>query len=197
MHNNEAFSPLKHWISIWIALSNHEKHSALLLGLWLLSAIWGWFFVEPTILQNSEAAREIVAVATRWFPWIANVQKLGPQANKALYLHSVFALLSVLPGLLSGIIWERSQLQVAKISALGTMGRVWHLISYPIGVALLLLLYLQLRPSLGAMHRMDYFFFIGEVTMPLISPLLTGGIWAGIGGFLGVVSVHLIQVNRE
>ena len=57
---------------------------------WFVAAVWGWFFVEPTVLRDSQAAHDYVEWASKMFPWLDNIRRLVPQAEKGLYLHSVY-----------------------------------------------------------------------------------------------------------
>lgn len=51
--------------------------------------LWSWIFVEPDTLQRSAAAQAVVKAVTSVLPWVAALERYGPQAHQVMLVHSV------------------------------------------------------------------------------------------------------------
>ncbi len=78
------------WKTVFKTPSAARTATVVMLVTWFVAAVWGWFFVEPTVLRDSQAAHDYVEWASKMFPWLDNIRRLVPQAEKGLYLHSVY-----------------------------------------------------------------------------------------------------------
>lgn len=159
----------------------------VLLIAWALSAIWGWFFVEATVLRDSQAARDFVGFTTTIFPWLDRIKELGPRAEKAQFLQCVnyFAFAPIAIG--NALLWEfdpRQQRHYLQSSKFKKFMRL-------IGIALFLIFVISLQWNLKSqgkvVHRMDVLVYINNFSVPVIS-MIPGYI------FWGLVSTSIYEI---
>jgi hypothetical protein len=145
----------------------------VMLVMWAMAAIWGWFFVESTVLRDSRAARDFVDFATKVFPWLDNIRKLGPEAEKGLFLQSVcyFAFAPV-------AIWDTMH----RVRTLETKRQLEAAaLTVALGFFFIVMLYFLLKPpGTSGLHRMDRFIFVNSWTTPIVSPFIAVGVIASM-----------------
>ena len=166
------------------------------LAVWAIAAIWGWFFVEPTVLRDSQAARDFVDFATKIFPWLENIRRLVPQAEKGLYLHCVYtfalAPLGVI-AVLGHVLSESGKMELAKLSLRDLLVGcgafvillyfgIWCMYSY------------ILHPSYGGgLHRTGYSFVVSKLTVPITAAFFFTFFW---GLFMSVLHLAYRTIRK-
>lgn len=156
--------------TFWSAPSATRTYCIVLLGLWLMAATWGWFLVGQTVLRDNPTAQDIVACATRLFPWLESIRKLGPQAEKALFLHSVFFFASTACSFVIGC-----GLELAPEQLRATAGRssAFYALRALVGVLLVIAgiaIYGTLGTSQFGLSNGQRLVFVNPITLPLLSP---------------------------
>lgn len=164
--------------------------------MWAIAAIWGWFFVEPTVLRDSQAARNFVDFATSVFPWLNNIKKLGADAEKGLFLHSVY-FFALAPGaIVSACITMLSPAAVrmlAEESRIKTFGTACFCFLFAALLVWVMYKYI-FQPSFGKLHRTGYSFAINNFTVPLSAPFFIIGFWSAV--FAGFHSIYYVVFKK-
>ncbi|MDZ7919416.1 hypothetical protein [Rhodoferax sp.] len=167
------------WKTVFKTPSAARTATVVMLIVWGIAAIWGWFFVEPTVLRDSQAARDYVEWASRIFPWLDNIRRLVPQAEKGLYLHSVYTV-ALAP---FSVVWA---LSLCRFQAKRTHAGSLTLRDSFVGVCFCLVLSIfyifvmydgVLQPSFGKLHRTGYSFVLNGLTVPTVAPFFIISFW--------------------
>ena len=200
MTNEAKPSRLQRWQKFWQTPGFDRTHMAVMLLLWVASALWGWIFVEPTVLQVSQAARDVVALATKLFPLLENLHKLGPRADKALYLHSVMFFVAAPVGLTSAIAnWYVHSKREARYKELSVYKEAmqWLLTAGLLALPVFVAYISSLAPYAdGRLHRTGHSIALSPITVPVLAPFILGGVWCVFGCFV-VTTVDLVHRIME
>lgn len=181
-----------YWRTIFKTPSHARTATLVMMAMWVIAAIWGWFFVEPTVLRDSQSARDYVDWATKVFPWLENIRKLVPQAEKGLYLHCVYTVVLAPFSMTYGWTSEKAY-RLSKTANNLTSSRLLILIlSYLVGLMFLIFVIYNylLQPSFGNLHRTGYSLVVNSFTVPILAPLIIMGIW--IGFICGIYAAYLL-----
>lgn len=183
------------WKTVFQTPSAARAATIVMLLTWLAAAMWGWFFVEPTVLRDSQSARDYVAFASKIFPWLDNIRRLVPEAEKGLYLHCVYSLALAPTSVLTALViaWRPEGKDVRDRASLQDL-----LISFVFCLALVsvvvAVMYIQiLQPSFGKLHRTGYSFVVSSFTVPVVAPLFIIGFW---GVFAGSAHFAYLSVRK-
>jgi hypothetical protein len=151
----------------------------VMLVMWAVAALWGWFFVEPTVLRDSQAVREYVDFTTKVFPWLDNIRKLGLQAEKGLFLHSVY-FFALAPVTISWSLIMASRPEAAKLLAAETLFKTFVCFCFfcLLEFSFVWIMYHYIfQPSFGKLHRTGYSFVVGTFSVPLVAPFFIMAFW--------------------
>ncbi len=174
-----------YWRTIFATPSHARTATLAMVAMWMIAAIWGWCFVEPTVLRDSQAARDYVDWATKVFPWLENIRKLVPQAEKGLYLHCVYTVaLAPLSIICTWFIGKRPEAIEFENSKSFFEVCVSPFIAFAGLVILIFMYYGLLQPSFGKLHRTGYAFVMSHLTVPIFAPFFIMGIWSCVTGIL-------------
>ena len=179
--------------TFWLVPSATRTYCIVLLLLWLLATVWGWFLVGPAVLRDNQTARDIVTSATNLFPWLGNIRKLGPQAEKALFLHSVLFFVATACSFVVGCGMELTPEQL-RITA--GRSKLFLLVRAIAGVLLMIAgasIYGTLGVSQFGLSNGQKLVFVNSVTLPVFSP------WPGamVGGGLATLVASLMLAVGE
>lgn len=167
------------WKTVFKTPSAARTATVVMLVTWFVAAVWGWFFVEPTVLRDSQAAHDYVEWASKMFPWLDNIRRLVPQAEKGLYLHSVYTValapFSVITALV--IVLRPEGKQRENEASLRDLLIVFCFCFALLGGAIAIMYNGILQPSLGKLHRTGYSFVMSPLTVPLIASFFIMGFW--------------------
>lgn len=162
-----------------------ERTAAItLLVIWAIAALWGWFFVDPTVLRDSQNARDFVDFAVTVFPWIGNIKTLGPQAEKGLFLHSVY-FFALAPGAIACNLVMVSRPSVAKLAYGNTPVQMAIEVCFCFALTALVIwgmYYGVLKPHHGVLHRTGYSFAVSQLMTPVVAPFFIMGFWCALSG---------------
>ena len=173
---------LENWQMLFKTPGPARVAMMVMLITWALAAVWGWFFVEPTVLRDSQPARDFVDFSTKIFPWLNNIRKLGPQAEKGLLLHSVYYFALAPVAVVCNLILI-SRPETAELVAADTPLQMIAEIFFCFMFACLLiwgLYYYMLQPSFGGLHRTGYSFVVSPVMVPIVAPFFIAGFWCSL-----------------
>jgi len=176
--------PTENWKELFKTPGPPRTAMVVLLVTWALAAIWGWFFVEPTVLRDSQAARDFVDFSTEIFPWLNNIRKLGYQAEKGLFLHSVYTV-ALAPISVGCSLAIASRPEAREREAKATLRDGVVLSGFCLSLLLLGILGVYsgiLQQSFGKLHRTGYFFVMSSFTVPVVAPLFIMGFWHVLTG---------------
>ncbi|MDZ7919883.1 hypothetical protein [Rhodoferax sp.] len=187
------------WKTVFKTPSAARTATVVMLIVWGIAAVWGWFFVETTVLRDSQTARDYVEWATKVFPWLDNIRRLVPQAEKGLYLHSVYTVALAPTTFLSQIVLMhhvgklseedrtlRDFLITAVFCLLSLAGMLWILYEY------------ILFPSFGRLHRTGYSFVASPITAPCLAPFFIIGLWSLLAGITYFTSLTVRKlISKE
>jgi hypothetical protein len=179
------------WKTVFKTPSAARTATVVMLVAWFIAAVWGWFFVEPTVLRDSQAARDYVEWASKAFSWLDNIRRLVPQAEKGLYLHSVYTVaLAPFSVITAIVIMQRPEGRELEAAAslrdlLIVSGFCFALVSG--GIAVMYNGILQ--PSFGKLHRTGYSFVLSPFTVPVVASFFIMGFWHVFAG--GTYSAYL------
>jgi hypothetical protein len=154
----------------------------VMLVMWAMAAVWGWFFVEASVLRDSQAARDYVDFTTKVFPWLNNIRKLGSQAEKGLFLHSVYFFVLIPVTLVCNLIIV-SRPAVAKLVATDTPLQMLAEVCFCFLLACLLIWGMYdyiLKPNFGRLHRTGYSFAVSQFLVPITAPFFIMGFWCAL-----------------
>jgi hypothetical protein len=179
------------WKTVFKTPSAARTATVVMLVAWFVAAVWGWFFVEPTVLRDSQAARDYVEWASKVFPWLDNIRRLVPQAEKGLYLHSVYTValapFSVITALVIARRTEGRELEAA--ASLRDLIIVFSFCFALVGGLIAVMYNGILQPSFGKLHRTGYSFVLSPLTVPVAAPFFIMGFWQVFTG--GTYSAYL------
>ena len=179
------------WKTVFQTPSAARAATIVILLTWLAAAMWGWFFVEPTVLRDSQSARDYVAFASKIFPWLDNIRRLVPEAEKGLYLHCVYTLALAPVSIVWAFLLFGFQLRRAhngKLTLRDSLVGVCFCIA--LSVFYIFVLYNSiLQPSFGKLHRTGYSFVVSPLTVPVVAPFFTMAFWQVLTG--GTYSAYL------
>jgi hypothetical protein len=179
--------------AFWSVHSTMRTFCLALLLLWFLSTVWGWFFVGPDVLRDNHTARDIVTRATDFFPWLGNIRKLGPQAEKAVFLHSVLFFVAAVCSFVVGCGMELTPEQLRTTAG---RSKLFFLMRAIAGVVLMIAgasIYGTLGASEFGLSSGQKLVFVNAVTLPAFAP------WPGamVGGGLATLVASLMLAIRK
>lgn len=175
------------WVRVLRTPGSTRVLTINLLVVWAVAAIWGWFFVEPTVLQNSHTAREFVDFSTAIFPWLENIRKLGVQAEKGLFLHSVYSFAAAPVGIVVTLLMSCRPSTIETLMASSLMQIFAGALTCFLLSFLVIGLYCyNLKVGAYGLHRTGHAFAVSALTVPPVASfflygfwcLLTAGIWS-------------------
>jgi hypothetical protein len=172
----------ENWRALFKTPGPTRSATITMLVMWALAAIWGWFFVEPTVLRDSQSAREFVDFATKVFPWLNNVRKLGYEAEKALFLHCVYFFALAPVTVVCNLILV-SRPEAAKLVETDTPFQMLAEICFCFGFSWLLIWVMYdyiFQPSYGRLHRTGYSFAVSPFMVPVVAPFFIVGFWCAL-----------------
>ena len=175
-------------IAFWLVHSTMRTYCIALLLLWFLATVWGWFLVGPTVLRDNQTARDIVTWATDFFPWLGNIRKLGPQAEKAVFLHSVLFFVAATCSFVVGCGMELTPEQLRTTAG---RSKLFFLMRAIAGMVLMIAgasIYGTLGASQFGLSSGQKLVFVNPITLPFFSP------WPGamVGGGLATLVASLM-----
>ena len=134
----------------------------------ILVCLWSWIFVEVDTLQRSYTAQIIVKNVTMVLPWMAALERYGPQAQQLLLVHSVCYVIFFPLAIISVVRKQKS----TRINLRST------LVAFGLGcllVALFLSIYFNLEATFsGAARRGGFGVFVYPWSMPVVACLYVG-----------------------
>lgn len=147
---------------------------------WIFLTFWGVIFVDKNILDTSVEANLIVQYAVDLLPWLSNINNLGKEAQRALYLYCLSHLLFVPLTCWYSYCEERREFEKD-----GNMKKVLVRATVSIfGVGMFIVLYLSIAIGSWGISRVNKLIFINEVASALTAPFFAIGFWLGLAGFL-------------
>lgn len=175
------------WKIFYLTPSPRRFRALALLTIWVVAAVWGWFGVESTVLRDNVNARNLVDIATVVLPWLEKIKLLGGSAEKALFLHCVYYLVSfpmALFMLSTGAENKTSDQSKEGIREYLIGSLVCFLMAF-----LVVAIYLyNLETKKYGLHRTGYIFGVSELTVPIVAPAFIFGFWCFLLG--GIFSMH-------
>lgn len=149
-----------------------------LLAAWAAATLWGWLYVDADVLRTSEGARQVVQLATNVFPWISNVSRLGPAAEKALFLHCALLFLSAPFVIASTAAWELGGNRWVELTSKSVTARSMRFIGCVGLVGLVALFYLSIKTPTNGIPRMDRLVFLNPISSVAVAPFPSYLIWS-------------------
>jgi hypothetical protein len=189
------------WKTVFKTPSAARTATVVMLVTWLVAAVWGGFFVEPTVLRDSQAARDYVEWASKVFPWLDNIRRLVPQAEMGLYLHSVYTValapLSVTTAVIIALRPLDNDLSATQ-SAFKNL-RDTCVVFGILAIGILGLYNGILQPSFGKLHRTGYSFVVNPFTVPIVAPFFIMGLWHVFTGgtYFAYLSVRKLMSTKS
>lgn len=182
------------WVTLLRTPGNTRVGTIALLVAWALAAIWGWFFVEPMVLRHNQLARDLVEFGILAFPWLKGIRELGVHAEKGLFLHSVFHVVSAPAAMASVVLYVKRS--VGSLRPL-KVEKMWQQVLVVVGLGMTLTVLvigiydwlLQLDPA-GALHRTGHSIAVSGFLVPILAPLISYGLWSWV--FILIFSIAQI-----
>lgn len=185
------------WKTVFQTPSAARAATIVILLTWLAAAMWGWFFVEPTVLRDSQSARDYVAFASKIFPWLDNIRRLVPEAGKGLYLHSVYTIVLAPTSVITAlVIVQRPEGKNLEAAATLRDLLISSVFCFALVGGLIVVMYSQiLHPSFGKLHRTGYSFVVSPFTVPVIAPFFILSFWHVFTGgtYFGYLTVRRLM----
>lgn len=141
------------------------------LAVWMGVALWGWFWVDHTVLGSSPLALRFVNAVTDLVPWLEGARAMGATTETALLLqcvsYVVCAPLAIWHTLASAARANQHFRESAPLSGL----------LLPLGSFLFVLLLHGRLDYTGepGIFRMNHWVFIDPWTAPLLGPVVAFG----------------------
>jgi hypothetical protein len=177
-------NPTENWKALFKTPGPPRTAMVVMLVTWGLAAIWGWFVVEPTVLRDSQTARDFVDFSIKIFPWLENIRKLGPQAEKGLFLHSAYTF-ALAPVSVGCSLATTSHPEAKERGAKATVRDGVILAGFCFALLLLGIFGMYsgiLQQSFGQLHRTGYSFVVSSFTVPVVAPFFIMGLWHALTG---------------
>lgn len=141
------------------------------LAVWMGVALWGWFWVDHTVLGSSPLALRFVNAVTTLTPWLEGVRNIGASTDKGLLLQCVSyvacAPVAVWYTLASAVRIHQRTHEPAPLTGL----------LLPLASFLFVLVLFGRRVSAGeqAFFAMGHWVFIDPWTAPMLGPVVAFG----------------------
>jgi hypothetical protein len=178
----ERVNTAGHWAKVFRTPNPEQTAAITLLAMWVIAALWGWFFVDPFVLRESQVARDFVDFAVIVFPWIGNIKTLGPRADQGLFLHSVY-FFALAPGTVACNLVMVSRPGIAKLASNDSPAQMAIEVCFCFALTGLVvwgMYYGILKPSHGVLHRTGYSFAISQLMVPVVAPFFIMGFWCAL-----------------
>lgn len=130
----------------------------------------GWFLLEQTVLRDSQAARDCVEFSSKIFPWLGNIKPVMQEAEKGLYLRSVYTVALAPNSVIAALVIALHSLD-NDIPATQSTFKNFQTCCVAFGILTIGISGMYggiLQHSFGKLHRTDYSFVVGQVTVPCL-----------------------------